>query len=336
MERKRQKKLRQKEQKEKEQRLEDEAEIEENDTSTLANGLSAEASQTFDIELHNPDTFADHVPSLLVPFQCPNTDEGEDGNSQSNGCVAEQNIEQQTSQGHNRRRIVVGQPKSQWTVANGFHANQNTQISKLGVTHKHGSHRDQRAASMPNGNRVWSRKAKPEMVGVNSTARLGKELDQGKNHEVLIGSISVTLGNCSQSEDSLVTSREAYLVENLTKYNSHQEKPIKHDSVQISNNRPSVKAVKLWRPVSRHGTKDTLPVQSGDTEADVMDGKGDDQNLSDQSCLRFSDIDNSDSGFGNNSPHLEDRIDPGSIQLSSQAAKAFLAESKLYHLCAFF
>ncbi|KAF7813144.1 uncharacterized protein G2W53_034120 [Senna tora] len=316
LERKRQKKLRQKEQKAREQKLEEKAEIKENGSSTVADGSSTEASPTCDIEVHNPVTFADHVPFPLVPYQYPDTNEGADGDSQSAyDCGADQNIEQQTSQGHNRRHIAVAQPKSQWAVANGFHASQNSQSSKLGVTQKYGIHRDQRAAPILNGNKVWSRKPKPEFGGVNSKVRLEKEPDQGKSHEVLIGSISVTLGNCCQSEDNLVASREDCTIGNLTKHNSAQEKPNKHD----------LKAVKLWRPVSRNGTKHPLPVQSGGTEADAMDGKRDDQNLSDQSCLRLCDLD-CDSGFGNNSSLLEDRVGPGSLQLSSHAAKAFLAE----------
>jgi hypothetical protein len=130
----------------------------------------------------------------------------------------------------------------------------------------------------------------------------------------LIGSVSVTLANCSQSECYLVTSQEDSLVENLADQNVAQEKPIKTDSFHGGNNRSRVK---LWRPVSQHGTKNPMPLESVGTEVGVVYGN-DDQNLSVQSSLRLCNIDGGDIGSGNKS-HVH-------------AAKAFLAQSKLYQL----
>ncbi|KAJ1384998.1 Zinc finger C2H2-type [Sesbania bispinosa] len=276
LERKRQKKLRQKEHKARE-RLVDDSEIKGNISSTGEDVSAAEASLAeCDFEVNNnPDIFVDDTPSPHVTYHCPDTNEGVDGDTQSgNDCDTDHNIERQTSQGRNRRRMMAsrrqGLPKSQWAIANGLYASQNSQMSKPGVIQKYGTSRDQRQH---------------------------KEPDEGKNHEVLIGSVSVTLGNCSQSVGSRVASQGDCSVENLAKPITAQEKPMKLESVQGGNSRFTVK---LWRPVSQHGTKDPMPLQSSWTEADVVHGK-DDQNLSGQSSLRFCNIDGSDNGFGNDS-----------------------------------
>ncbi|KAI4347567.1 hypothetical protein L6164_008372 [Bauhinia variegata] len=334
LERKRQKKLRQKEQKAREQRHEDDAEIRDNNSSTGETVSSAvESSEACNNGAHNTDTFPDHILSSVAPF--PNINGGVNGECQSSyGCEftdlsTDHNIERRTAQGHNRQRMAATRwqvlPKSQWAAPNGFHTIQN---QKLGVTQKQGTHRDQRAAPIVNGNKVWTRKPKPETDGVILKARPQNEPEQVKSHEVLIGSISVTLGNCSQSEGEGnlgASSQEDCTVDNLAKLNGVQEKPIQHDSNQSGNNRL---IVKLWRPVSRHGSKDPIPVQNSGREADTdaIDEKGDDQNLSDQSSLRPCDADNCDSSFGNNTSHLEDNWGPESLRLSSHAAKAFLAQ----------
>ncbi|KAI9084172.1 hypothetical protein K1719_033843 [Acacia pycnantha] len=165
LERKRQKKLRQKEQKARGQKLEDEAEMKKNGSSTAADSSLAEAfPDTRDSGEHSADTFAVHGPSP-VPFHCTDTNEGADGDSMSvYDYGTDQNIEQETSQGHVCQHVVVAQPKSQWAVANGFHANHNSQFSKPGVIQKYESHRNQKAAPMLNGNKVWSRKHKQKII----------------------------------------------------------------------------------------------------------------------------------------------------------------------------
>lgn len=331
LERKRRKKLRQKEQKERGLKLEDEAEMKNNGISTPVDSSSVEAlSDPCGSGEHNPDTLAVHESSLLVPLHCTDANEGVDGVSLSvyeNGI--DQNIEQETTLGHVCQHIAVDQPKSQWAVANGLHPNHNSQFTKSGATQKHESHLRQKAASMLNGNKVWSRKSKQNIIGVHSKAKLEKESDEGKNHEVLIGSISITLGNCSQSEDNLVSYGEDYLVGNSTKHSNAKEKPVKPDSVQISNNPSIAKAVKLWRPVTHHGTKDALPHVNVGPEANAIDEEKDYQNLSNQNSSRLCDLGKSDS-------NLEGNVGPRNLHFSSEAAKAFLEESKLCHLHIFF
>ncbi|KAE9611314.1 hypothetical protein Lal_00011570 [Lupinus albus] len=324
LEKKQKKKLKQKEQKAREQ-LEADTEIKENNRSTVEAVSPAEVSlDTHEFEVHNPDTVVSHAPSPHVTFHCPETTEVVDGNPQSkNDCDMHQNIEQQRSQGHNRQRLIVarrhGLPKSQRAVANGSCASQNSQTSKLEVIQKSGTLHEQKAAPIIKGSKVWTRKPKPEIGRVISEARLQKEPEQGKNHEILIGSISVPLGNCSQSEGNLAASHADGMGVNLSKHNSAQEKPMKTDSSRSGN------PVKLWRPVSQHGTKDQLPLRSGGTEADAVYRKNY-QTLSGQSSLRLSDIDGSDIGSRNNISNLGAKVDPRNFRLSSHAAKAFLAQ----------
>lgn len=336
VERKRQKKLRQKEHKAREQ-LEDDSEIKGNMSSTGEDVSPAEASEgTCDFDAHNPDLFVDHSPPPHVTSHCLDTDEIIEGDTLSGyDCDTDQYIEQLTSRGHNRQHTIAarwqGLQKPQWTKANGLHASQNLQMPKLVVIQKHGTNRDQRAAPILNGSKVWSRKPKPETNGVILKAKLQKEPDKGKNHEVLIGSISVSLGNCSHSEGNFLAPQQDCLVQDLAKQNTAQEKPVKLDSSQGSNGRLTVK---LWRPVSQHGTKDPLPLHNGGTEADVINGKYD-QNLSGLSSLRLFSIDGSDIGFGNNFFHAGAKVGSESSRLSSHAAKAFLAQSKFHHFIYF-
>ncbi|KAI9084214.1 hypothetical protein K1719_033885 [Acacia pycnantha] len=115
------------------------------------------------------------------------------------------------------------------------------------------------------------------------------------------------------------------MVGNSTKHSNAREQPVKPDSAQIGNNQLLVKAVKFWRPVT-HGTRYSLPLPSAGPEADAIDVKKDDQNLSNQNSVRPCELGNSDSSFENNSSHLEGQVGPRNLQFSSQAAKAFLAE----------
>ncbi|TKY45210.1 hypothetical protein E2542_SST31497 [Spatholobus suberectus] len=326
LERKRQKKLRQKEQKAREQRHTAEAEIKGNIDSTVKALSPTEASlDTYNFEAHTPNTFADNAASH-VPFQCPDTNEEIDGNTHSEyGFVTDQNIERRSAHGHNHQRLPVARqqvpPKSQWAVANGLHTNQSSQMSKLEVIQKYGTHCDQKASALVNGGKVWSRKSKTEIDKVVLKTIEEKESDQVKNQEVLIGSISVNLGNCSQSEGNMVASQKDCMVENVGKQNSSRDKPMKTDSIMSGNNRSTVK---LWRPVSRLETRDPFPVQSGGTEVDAVHGN--DQNLSGPSCLRVCSTDGGDIGFEKYFSHPEGRVDPGSLPFSIHAAKAFLAQ----------
>jgi len=342
------KKLRLKEQKARDQ-LENDIEVKGSIRSSGEEVSPEEPSlAACDFEAHRAHVFADQASSPHVAYHCLDTNEGVDGDTQlaydcdtdqnvelqtsqldaqsGYDCDTDRNLERQTSHKHNPRRTIAARrlrhPKSQRTIVNGLHASQNSQKSKSGVIPKYGNgtNREQRAAPIVNSGKVWSPKPKPEIDTVVLKTKLHKEPDEVKTHEVLIGSVSVTLVNCSQSEGNLVTSQANSFIENSANQNIAQEKPIKPDSFHGGNNRSGVK---LWRPVSQHETKNPPPLQSVETEVDVVHGK-DDQNL-------LCDIDGGNMGYGNKS-HVGPKADSESFRLSSDAAKAFLAQSKLYQL----
>lgn len=329
LERKRQKKLRQKEQKLKEQ-VNGETEDLKVPANTLNGSPSAESSSSNTLE-----TLTDHVPSLLEPIQSSITEEDADTETQ-NGFSSEQsdsgtysNVERQTVHRSGRRILVISRwqvPKSQRGGRNGFHANQNPQVLKAEPVQKHGAPREARSAQVINGNKIWSRKPKSENDGENLKSRLQKEAvnQADQNCEVMIGSISVTLGSCTAQQPSDSLGEHA-----MSKY-SGDEKTVKSDSVQGVSNRS---VVKLWRPVSRQETRGPMPVQSdgGESREDIIIRKGNYQTVSSESCLRSCALDGNGNGNGNESednnshPLVEESVQPEDCPFSSHAAKAFLA-----------
>jgi len=345
------KKLRLKEQKARDQ-LENDIEVKGSIRSAGEEVLPEEPSlAACDFEAHRAYVFADQASSPLVTYHCPDTNEGVDEDTQvaydcdtdqnvepqtlqsdarsSYDCDTDRNLERQTSPKHNPRRTMAARrlrhPKSQRTIVNGLHASQNSQKCKSGVIPKYGN------GTNRDSGKVWSRKPKPEIDSVILKPKLHKEPDEVKTHEVLIGSVSVTLINCSQSENNIVQSQANSFIENLANQNVAQEKPVKPDSFHGGSNQLGVT---LWRPVSQHETKNPPPLQSVETEVDVVHGN-DDQNLLVQSNLRLCDIDGGKMGHGNKS-HVGPKADSEGFRLSSDAAKAFLAQSKFYQFIIMF
>ncbi|XP_044506231.1 uncharacterized protein LOC123225930 isoform X2 [Mangifera indica] len=338
LERKRQKKLRQKEQKGKEQRHGERVDDNESTDGTAESVPPPETSSplaTSDSDKQNADALPDHVPSSLEPFQLANSDEDLDHEVQAgsgNGYAdlgPGQNIERWMVQGSGRPQKVVIQhylpPKSQGML-NGFHPSKNSQASsKLGGVQKHGNYRNVRASPVIGGNKVWSQKPKPKNDYGNLKPRVLNEAinqpQQDKNHEVLIGSISVTLAHCNHHDGRSVAEAQDDCIEEhrMPKKNYFTEKPI-----QSGTDRSNVKC---WRPVSQHGTKVPAPVQNGcrETEMDVNSGQAIDQTLSSESHLRLS-MDDYNDGPGSSTSLMEDSMCPGSMQFDCHAAKAFLSE----------
>ncbi|KAL9409695.1 hypothetical protein AB3S75_048003 [Citrus x aurantiifolia] len=330
LERKRQKKLRQKEQKAKEQRHEEKTD------DTLESVTLPETSSplaTSDSDAHNADSLPDHDPSSLEPFSFANSEDDVDYEVQpGSGNVycdfsIDNNVERQIVQGIGRRHMFLTRrqvpSKSQRGLPTVFHASQTSEASKLGGIHKHGINKDLRAAPSVNGNKVWSRKPKPENDLVIVKSRLLEEVinqpEQSKNYEVLIGSISVTLGNCNPAE-----ARDDCMVEHQMPKKHNIPEKAKFDSNQCGANRQTVK---FWRPVSRHGIKDPLPVQNGsrDLEADVNAGQAGDQTLSNESNLRSCSVDDNSIGIENTSP-VEGSTHARNLPFNIHAAKTFLSE----------
>ncbi|KAJ0100352.1 hypothetical protein Patl1_20151 [Pistacia atlantica] len=336
LERKRQKKLRQKEQKAKEQRHGEKADDKESTDGTSESVPPLETSSplaTSDSDAHNADALLDQVPSSLEPFQFADSDEDVDYEVQAgpgNGYAdlgPGQNIERRMIQGSGRRHMVVIRrhlPSKSRGMLNVFHANQNSQASKLGGVQNRGNNRDLRAAPIVGGNKVWSRKPKPENDYGNLKTRVLKESinqpQEDKDHEVLIGSISVTLGHCDHNEGKTVAEAQDDCMEehHMPKKNNVTEKPI-----QCGTSRSTVK----WRPVSRRGTKGPAPVQNGcrESKGDVNVEQANYQTLLSESCLRLS-MDDNNGGLGSSTSLMEESICPGSMQFNRHAAKAFLSE----------
>ncbi|KAF5451207.1 hypothetical protein F2P56_031486 [Juglans regia] len=336
LERKRKKKLRQKEHKAKELKHV-EADVNECISNTLeAPKMPAETSSpsaTCDSGMPVPEMLPDQVHLSSEPFELSNSDEEAGPDSRSGyGCdCTSQNVERQTMPGSGRRHGVVVRcqlpPKSQRGVPSGFHSGQNSQASKLGAMQKLGIHRDLRTSPVANTNKVWSRKPKPESGGEVLKARVQEEeinrQEQSKTNEVLIGSICVTLGNCSQEGNNLARAGEDNLSEHqIPKKADIQEKSAKTDSLQSGTNRSTIK---LWRPVSQCGRKGPMSVQNGniESEADANAEKDNDQNP-EEVCLRcYATVDDGNGGGKYSNKFLEGSVYPGS---AIHAAKVFLAQ----------
>ena len=202
----------------------------------------------FDCDGQNPVISTDQVLPSVEPIHFSNPEEDVDYKNQmgfSNGYFdpgTSQNVERRMEQVGGHRHIVIAPwqtpPKSQRGVLNGFHASQNSHGFKFGGMNKHGTNRE-RAAAIGSSNKMWSRKPKAVNDGESLKTRAEKQaanqLDQNKNHEVLIGSISVTLGNCSHHEgNNLAEARDRCLAEcQIPKKNNVQEKFSKlEESVQ--------------------------------------------------------------------------------------------------------
>ncbi|XP_059667108.1 uncharacterized protein LOC132312662 isoform X2 [Cornus florida] len=336
LERKKQKKLRQKEQRAKEQAIAEKADL--NVTIDTFESPPAEISSptaAYESSSDAVDASSDHVPSLLEPVSFSNIEEDADTEAQCGISIEHsdsatcQNIERQIVQGYGRRHLVIARwqvQKPQRNGRNGFHAIQN-QISKLEPARKHGAPRDLRATPAVNCNKVWTRKPKSENDGETSRTRLqGETINQTdtiKNCEVMIGSITVTLGNCTAQK--LVHDRNSSVEHAMPRKNNVQEKHIKADSVQNGTSRS---LVKRWRQVSRHDSGGAVPVQSGNQEfeGDVINGESNCRTLPSESCLRSSAVD-SGSESGTNSHSLsEEDAQPEGLLFSSRAAKDFLAQ----------
>ncbi|KAG6574188.1 hypothetical protein SDJN03_28075, partial [Cucurbita argyrosperma subsp. sororia] len=345
LERKRQKKLRQKEQRSKEQKREEKADMEASVNETIEDVLPEESSSP-QTECHSEgdslSILADHMPSSIETSQQSLTDEDEDSEScfgshsgYPEHLPIDHNGERQKIQMNGHKHVIAqwqALPKTQRGLSNGYHAEQNYQGHKNGDMRRHGNHVLSRAAPMANGKKVWSRKPKPERDGGRYQARILEETtaqaEEIKSHEVLIGSISVALGNCNQESKNPVGAPDDCQDGHQTpkKINNHVQKFIKPDSVQTATNRVMVK---LWRPVGRNGTKYAMLEQSDneESEAEGITEKLEDEALLNTYSPRSSSLDGDNGDFGNNNSLIqEEPAQSVGLEFSSRAAKAFLAQ----------
>ncbi|CAI0403106.1 unnamed protein product [Linum tenue] len=259
VERKRQKKLRQKEQRAKEQRLEEKPDIEEHSDETMEEPpaelpcSTACSSNSHDVEIQ-PDPFSSSSEPLQLTYQDEELLDLENQILYDTGAAGDPCrdyfVERHTTvPGCNRSRHVGRwhvPPKSQWNhITNGYH----------------GTYRDPKQAAMVNGNRKWSRKARVEYAtGETLKPRVDREAamtsqqpdHHAKKREVLIGSISVALGNSSQQDGQADQQQQVPRKSNNNVQDKH-------------SNRSTVK--QQWRPVSRNGTKGQPQDESGSRES---------------------------------------------------------------------
>lgn len=322
LERKRQKKLRQKELKAKHRNGNKANNNDGFDTveAELLTGMHGSPDAS-DSDVDNLDAPLDDVLSLHEKPELSDTQNEADPASQSwvGSSDAYQTVEPSPRHAENsHQHLVTGSwhaSRKARVVSSSSHEHQNT------LKNKHGN-RGSRPAYTANGKKVWSRKPKPETEELDLKFRVQEEFsraDQDKKHEVLIGSIAVTLGRCdNQREIDYVggVQEDSPAEYGVKGYSSH-EKPKNVDAFPSGANQPRQK---LWRPVSRHETKDPGLVQTVRREPEV----------------NASQIENDDGATnidGNNS-RMECKTlrtvaeSQGVTQLSSHAAKEFLAQSE--------
>lgn len=231
LERKKRKKLRQKELREKDQKKDAK---EDESTTSEEQQYPAESSSPLsaasDSEAQRPDSIPIDDSSSLEDPQVLETNNGRNDETQApmvddGGFGNGQNMQRR-----NGRR------------SNGFHANH---APKLGGMRKNGINRDTRV----NTAKVWSRKSdNPKSISQHAAV---SQLDQTKNSEFLIGSISVSFLKSGLSEEHYQT--KCSEEEGRTK--TVEVKPTSEQST-----------VKIWRPVSSQGRKVVAVDENTDKE----------------------------------------------------------------------
>ncbi|KAE8733911.1 putative receptor protein kinase [Hibiscus syriacus] len=341
LERKRQKKLRQKEQKANEQRHSDLEESKQSMDDSSEDNTPTETSSpsAVDSDGQNPAISTDEILPSVEPTHFSKLEENVDHEIQlgfSNGYRdpgTSQNVKRRMEQVGGRRQIVVARwqnPHNSRGVFNGLHASQNSRGFKCGGgINKHGTNRE-RFGAIGNGNKIWSQKPKAVKEGESLKIREEKQtvnqVNQNKNHELLIGSISVTIENYSNHDgQNPAEARDMSLADAECRIpkNNVREKSSKLDPVQGVSNRSTIK---FWRPVSQHDSKSSQPAQNGVSEFDVevVAEKDGVHATSNESCSRSSSTDGVDGVGSMNLSSMP--VQPGSLQFNSYTAKAILAE----------
>ncbi|KAL8153487.1 hypothetical protein V2J09_011247, partial [Rumex salicifolius] len=281
LERKRLKKLRQKEQKAK-------TPTNGKDSADTSDGgvpspSASSPRDPFDSTSQIPDFLQDPIPlsfeSNTRLIKERNGNSLDTGCSEGNGQIIENKVLLRDDHVHTNT--------SRWHAhklqrgSDGFHVGQNHQVAKLGTSQKRIFNRDSRnSTSLNNANKVWTPKPKLENDEESCRTQLQVEetraADQAKNMEVLIGSISVAIGNCKEEPLGTLCSSDI-------------EPPISKCNIQNKPTKPDNHSVKLWRPVSRQENGDRAPIQKA-TPYDSVNGIQDNtvQVTEDGQHLRFS------------------------------------------------
>ncbi|KAF3673433.1 hypothetical protein FXO38_05603 [Capsicum annuum] len=361
LERKKLKKLRQKEQRAREQSnwvrgdLEvpvDSFDVPMAESSILSAAVSDSNSSTPEV--------SDDVSSSIELVQFSNNEDMYieaqlDLSRQHLDLVEIQDVEPPQVSAHNPRHFPHSQwqvPKSQRMGRNGFHNNLNHQVQKLELVQKHGVLKDRGAPV--NSSKVWTRKVRV-LNGERVRLEPQKEaINQNQSTcEVMIGSISVPMKNCSthgrgncpavefDSTEPAVPKKgsPSVSVENCSLHGQDNcpsierenldgterampekcnlvVKPAKQDALQGGSNGA---AVKLWRSVSRHGSGQP-------PEEAVITEKLDNPASSTESSLQLCSIDNPIDKSKNYTSQVSDGNVHQGLAFCSVSAKAFLSQ----------
>lgn len=240
LERKKRKKLRQKEQRVKDQKKDATEDV---STTSEEQHSPAETSSPLSVASDSEAQRSDSIPvedsSSLEESQVLETDNERNGETQApmvddDGLGNGQNMERRSGRRQMEKRSQHGMP-------NGFHGNH---APKLGGMRKNGTNRDARA----NTTKVWSRKAdNPKSISPDAVVA---EPEQTKNSEVLIGSVSVTIGNSCLSGEH-----------NQAKCSSEEEGRTKAVEAKPTSEQSTAE---VSRPVSSQGRK--VSTSNGNTD----------------------------------------------------------------------
>ncbi|GAB2294022.1 hypothetical protein Dimus_028238 [Dionaea muscipula] len=334
MEKKRQKKLRQKEQKMKDQANGERVDLLDDITAITESVPSPPTPSPVDVSDSDsqtpPHLSQDSIPLPNEPDQ-GNVEEdvsneaypGSDGGYPDSGAY--QNVDHRSTRQNGRRHMANYRWQGSRMQRPNGHVGPNHQVMKVvPAAQRHGSYRDSRIAAVGNVSKVWTPKPKLETEEENSKERFRGEpinlRDENKDSELLIGSITVTLGNQSnqRQQDGNHQAPDNGNIGLPSPKKDDQEKSAKPDKPEIGLGRSTVQ---LWRPVSRHGNGDILPVQNGMEEAkvDVLSCSNSAADLP-HTCPE-------DGNDGDCTPSLVEECGPEEgFGFSSRAAEAFLAQ----------
>lgn len=211
LERKRQRKLRQKEQRAKDQANAQKADYEDHVAEASSPRVLLD-SDSQPLDTNNVTSFHQSISNITDKADTEAQFGFSSGYSDSDIC---QNIDRRHKRIVARRQVPQGRRGN----SKGVNTGQNGQILKVGSVQKHGPPSQKDPKVFPHSNKVWTLKTKAENGGksLETNARVQNQKktqpDETNISEVLIGSISISLGN---------TDRQ-------------QEMPIKPETLQCSN-----------------------------------------------------------------------------------------------------
>ncbi|KAI3920207.1 hypothetical protein MKX01_017864 [Papaver californicum] len=325
LERKRLKKLRQKEQRAKEQVEVEDLDLKEDPSNSFEVSESTSNSQTLELSIVRPssaDEGCDNADKADIDMAYETSNSTDPQNFDDHHVQQGNGQQLGNSQQHgNGQQCAVAHRRSQRTEPNSFCAGHVVPVSKLGAIQKRGNYRDLKTTPLANNSqRVWTMKTKIENERKGSNGRVQRasrdKQDLGGSSDFLIGSIPVTLGECSTS--SQVKVDQCTLDHQLGQRNissgSIQEKSVKIELVQNGTNKSKTKH---WRPVGRR--------ERGKREKKEFVGES--SNLIDESRVPRN-VSDGCSGLGvtGSSEVTEEAHSTGRKLFSSHEVKAFLAQ----------